>query len=204
MENNSPPLVLAIDTSGPRLQLALAGDALSEILVEEIAKGHAEILFDRIGAILDRISKTYQDLTRIAVTTGPGSFTGLRIGISAARGLGLSLGLPVIGVPNLLALSFGQGDAPLDVVLDARRDEYFVQHFSGDGAPTSKATLMPAQDAQNTYPREGIKMISNPKVDIARLASFALLADPASYPPDPTYIRAADAKPQSGKQIERA
>ena len=67
--------------------------------------GQAERIFPAIAELLARNGATYADLTRVAVTTGPGSFTGVRIGLSAARGLGLALGIPVIGVPSLLAIS---------------------------------------------------------------------------------------------------
>lgn len=204
MAETSSDLVLAIDTSGPRLQLALAGEAGAEVLIEEIAKGHAEILFGRIAALLAENQRAYADLTRIAVTTGPGSFTGLRIGISAARGLGLALNIPVIGVPNLFALSLSTAHGPIDVVLDARRSEYYVQSFIAPGVPDSQPALIPGEAALASYPRPDATCITDPQVDIAHLAQFALSADPAIYPPDPTYIRAADAKPQTTKLIARA
>src|SRR5690606_24525607 len=90
-------IVLAMDTAGPRLQLALRAGARLDTLVEEMAQGHAERLFPAIAELLGRNGAGYRDLERIAVTTGPGSFTGVRIGLSAARGLGLALGIPVIG-----------------------------------------------------------------------------------------------------------
>ena len=99
-------LLLAIDTAAPRLQLALLhDDDRVETLSEDMATGQAERLFPALAELLARSGATYADLTRIAVTTGPGSFTGLRIGLSAARGLGLALNIPVVGVPSLLALS---------------------------------------------------------------------------------------------------
>ncbi len=197
--------VLAIDTSGPRLQLALAGDRLAVRAVEEMAKGHAEILFDRIGRLLAENQIAYHQLTRLAVTTGPGSFSGLRIGISAARGLGLALNLPVIGVPNLLALSLGaEPGQPVDVVLDARRSEFYVQSFSAPGKPETPPALLPGEVVLANYPAKGTGMVSDPQVDILRLAEFALEVDPAAFPPDPAYVRAADAKPQTTKLVARA
>ena len=97
--------LLAIDTSGARLQLALARGAEALTEIDERDRGHAEVLFARIDSLLARAGLTYADLGRIAVITGPGSFSGLRIGLSAARGLGLALEVPVIGVPRLLAHS---------------------------------------------------------------------------------------------------
>lgn len=194
--------LLAIDTSGSRLQLALARQGWGDTLVEEIAKGHAEILFDRIASLLARHDLAYADLSRIAVTTGPGSFTGLRIGIAAARGLGLSLDLPVIGVPNLLALSLSAQSGPVDIRLDARRDEFYVQRFTAPGQPETLPELIGADKAES-FPRKGVQLITDPQVNITLMAQFALQAAPADYPPDPAYVRAADAKPQTGKQVPR-
>ena len=74
------------------------------------------------------------DLARIAVTTGPGSFTGLRIGLSAARGIGLARAIPVVGVPSLLAISLSApAGKPVSVLLDARRGEAYFQSFSAPG-----------------------------------------------------------------------
>lgn len=204
MDEIASQTVLAIDTSGPRLQLALAGDGFCEIFIEDIARGHAEILFDRIAKLFAASNLTYNALTRLAVTTGPGSFTGLRIGIAAARGLGLARKIPTIGIPNLFALSLNPAQGPVDVVLDARRNEYYVQSFSAPGVPESQATLLAGEAALASYPREGINCITDAQVNIEKLAQFALSADPKEYPPDPTYVRAADAKPQSTKLIARA
>lgn len=204
MTKTSSDLILAIDTSGPRLQLALVGENISDALVEEIAKGHAEILFDRIQNLLDRNGRLYVNLSRIAVTTGPGSFTGLRIGIAAARGLGLAGNIPVVGIPNLLALSLSITNGPIDVRLDARRDEFYMQNFSAPAVPETEASLLPVATAPAGFPRKGATAITDAQVNIEKLARFALSADPQKFPPEPTYIRAADAKPQSTKLIARA
>ena len=74
--------ILAIDTAAPRLQLALLlPDGLVDVSVDEIATGHAELIFTRIGELLERNGVGYPDLTRVVTTTGPGSFTGLRLGV---------------------------------------------------------------------------------------------------------------------------
>ncbi|HEY4199478.1 MAG TPA: tRNA (adenosine(37)-N6)-threonylcarbamoyltransferase complex dimerization subunit type 1 TsaB [Devosiaceae bacterium] len=196
-------IILAIDTAAPRLQLALLRpDGAIDTSVDDIAQGHAEILFDRIAALLARNGLAYGDLTRIAVTTGPGSFTGLRIGLSAARGLGLALGIPVIGVPSLLAISLAAQCEPVAVLLDARRDEAYFQLFSGPGLPVGVAEILPMAEALGRIPaRAGT--ITVPFVDIARLAAFAATVMPDAYPPEPNYIRDADAKPQDKARIAR-
>ena len=96
---SSLPVTLAIDTAAPRLQLALLrADGGVDLSLDDIATGHAEILFSRLEVLLKRNDLGHADLQRITVTTGPGSFTGLRIGLSAARGLGLARHLPVLGI----------------------------------------------------------------------------------------------------------
>jgi tRNA threonylcarbamoyladenosine biosynthesis protein TsaB len=197
-------IILAIDTAAPRLQLALLrADGSVDVSVDDIAKGHAELIFPRIAALLGRNGLTYDDLTRIAVTTGPGSFTGLRIGLSAAHGLGLALEIPVIGVPSLLAISLsgtpGQG---LAVLLDARRDEAYVQQFSAPGLSEASPAILPVNEANALVAGEAT-VLTSPFIDIARLALFARDADPQAFPPDAAYIRGPDAKPQEKARIAR-
>jgi tRNA threonylcarbamoyladenosine biosynthesis protein TsaB len=187
-------ILLAIDTAGPRLQLALLRDGAVDTLIEDMPKGQAERIFPAIDELLARTGTTFADLTRLAVTTGPGSFTGLRIGLAAARGLGLALEIPVIGVPTLFAISLGGPSGPSTVRLDARRDEAYVQSFSGHGLPSDAARLE-AVGASSAF--------TDPRVPIEALARFAATADPSNFPPDPAYIRDADAKPQEKFRVAR-
>ena len=194
--------LLAIDTAAPRLQLALLrGDAV-DTLVEDMAQGQAERIFPAIAELLARNDSAYRDLDRIAVTTGPGSFTGLRIGLSAARGLGLALGIPVIGVPSLTALSLRTECDLTAVLLDAKRGESYVQSFSGPAIPIDAAAILPNDAARARVP-VGAEHITTPVVDIAALARFAATANPEKFPPDATYIRGADAKPQDAARVPR-
>lgn len=196
------PITLAIDTAAPRLQLALlCGDGTIDISIDEIATGHAELIFGRIATLLARNSVGYPDLARVVVTTGPGSFTGLRIGLSAARGIALARDIPAVGVPSLLALSLSASGAST-VLLDARRDEAYFQMFAGPGQPISEADIVPMVIAQAAIV-PGTTLISSPFVDIALVARYGALADPASHPPEPDYVRDADAKPQSAARIAR-
>jgi tRNA threonylcarbamoyl adenosine modification protein YeaZ len=191
--------VLAIDTTGARLQMALLGDDIVDASVDEIGKGHAELLFARLDALLERNGLSYGDLTRIAVTSGPGSFTGLRVGLAAARGLGLTLGIPVLGIPTLTALSLA-GQGAFAVIVDARRNEAYFQLFAAPGTPAAPAEVVPF-DAPPVPP--GLPVVSGNPVDIGLLASFAATLDPALYPPDAFYLRSADAKPQDKARIAR-
>jgi tRNA threonylcarbamoyladenosine biosynthesis protein TsaB len=195
-------VLLAIDTAAPRLQLALLMDDHADTLIEEMAQGQAERIFPGIDELLGRNGVAYKDLTRIAVTTGPGSFTGLRIGLSAARGLGLALGIPVIGVPSLLALSLTTQCEATAVLLDARREEAYFQLFSGPAIPVGEPQVLPMEEARRRVPT-GAGLITSPLVDIAALARFAASADPTGYPPEAAYIRDADAKPQEKFRVAR-
>ena len=196
-------VLLAIDTAAPRLALAVLRDGdRVDTLVEDMATGQAERLFPAIDALFARTGIAYADLTRIAVTTGPGSFTGLRIGLSAARGLALALGIPVIGVPSLLALSLNAQCDPVAVLLDARRGEAYVQSFSGPGIPIRDAAILPMDEARASIAPD-VAIITSPLVDIAAMARFAATADPALYPPDAAYVRDADAKPQEKFRVAR-
>lgn len=194
--------LLAIDTAAPRLQLALLrDDGHVTTLVEDMATGQAERLFPALGELLERAGAAYADLTRIVVTTGPGSFTGLRIGLSAARGLALALSIPVVGVPSLTALSLS-ATGPVTVLLDARRGEAYVQRFAGPGIPIDTARLLPIEVARNAI-TPGDTVIESPLVDIVELARFGDLAEPSEFPPEASYIRDADAKPQEKFRVAR-
>jgi tRNA threonylcarbamoyladenosine biosynthesis protein TsaB len=196
-------VLLAIDTAAPRLALAVLRDNdRVDSLVEDMATGQAERLFPALDELLTRAAVSYKDLTRVAVTTGPGSFTGLRIGLSAARGLGLALDIPVLGIPSLLALSLAAQCDPVAVLLDAKRGEAYFQTFSGPGIPIREAALLPIEEARRLVPSNA-EIITSPLTDIATLARFAATADPAGYPPEAAYVRDADAKPQEKFRIAK-
>ena len=195
-------ITLAVDTAAPRLQLALLlADGRVDVSIDEIATGHAELIFDRIGALLKRNNVVYADLERVASTTGPGSFTGLRIGLSAARGLALARSIPVVGVPSLLALSLSVPGAST-ILLDARRGEAYFQMFAAPGQPLSTPALLPFEQARAAVP-DSTTLIESPFVDIALVARYAADADPRTHAPEATYVRDADAKPQTAARIQR-
>ena len=113
-------LILAFDTATDVATSALVDDG--EVLGERASR--AVTLLEDVDALLRQAGARTGDLQGLAVGTGPGSFTGLRVGLATARGLALSLGLPVAGVSTLDALAAGApGALP---VIDARRGEVFV------------------------------------------------------------------------------
>lgn len=195
-------IVLAIDTAAPRLQLALLlADGSVDVSVDEMATGQAEAIFGRIAQLLGRNGVGYADLSRVVTTTGPGSFTGLRIGLSAARGIGLARTIPVIGVPSLLALSLSVA-GPSTVLLDARRGDAYFQIFAGAGVALTPPDLVAMVLAQAAIPPD-TTLISSPFVDIGLLAQYGAQADPATHMPEASYVRDADAKPQTAGRVER-
>lgn len=195
-------ITLAIDTAAPRLQLGLLlADGRTDVSVDEIATGHAELIFERIATLLARNGLGYADLARVVTTTGPGSFTGLRIGLSAARGIGLARAIPVVGLSSLVALSLG-APGPVTVLLDARRGEAYFQTFSGPAAPLSVGALLPIEEARAKV-LPGSTLVESPFVDIALVARHGATLAPADHIAEPNYIRDADAKPQTAARIER-
>ena len=131
----SDGLLLVIDTSGP---LCAAGlfDGRAELsrIVLDIGRDHAERVIGACEDALRDAGARWHDVARIAVTVGPGSFTGVRAGVTAARGLALSLGVPALGVTTLEAMR-GPGSTPYAVALDARRGQLYAQGFDARGAP---------------------------------------------------------------------
>jgi tRNA threonylcarbamoyladenosine biosynthesis protein TsaB len=120
------PYILAFDTSGDRGSIALAeGARLIEEIALEASDGFGHILFSEIGNMLIRHQVTFRDIACFATAAGPGSFTGVRVGIAAAKGLADAAGCSVVAVSNLQALAwFGSGDLRAPHI-DARRGEIY-------------------------------------------------------------------------------
>ena len=146
-------LVLALDTSGPSCAAALARMDGPELRIlasrtEVMERGHAERLVPLVGELLGEAGLSWSDLGRVGVTTGPGSFTGVRVGIAAARGLALALGIPAIGIGTLdallempgLEMAGGAESGTIVACLDARRGEIYLSARAAD----SGRTLVPA------------------------------------------------------------
>lgn len=198
-----PETILAFDTSAAHCAAALLlPDGRCLIRVEYMAKGQAERLLPLLEELLAEGGNSWPNLTALAVGTGPGNFTGVRISVAAARGLALSLGVPALGVTRLEALAHGLA-RPVTVVEDARRDEVYVQRFGTEGPET--ALLRPLAGLILTGPVTGsaaaglgapVAVSAMPMVEaIARIA--ATRADTAQPRPAPFYLRGADAAPPS-------
>src|SRR3979490_2165233 len=99
-------LILAIDTALDACAAAVLDTAQNRLIAQEslaMKRGHAEALMPLIARVMKESGIAFASLDRIAVTTGPGSFTGLRVGLSAARGLALAANKPAVGVTTLTA-----------------------------------------------------------------------------------------------------
>ncbi|MGC2824796.1 MAG: tRNA (adenosine(37)-N6)-threonylcarbamoyltransferase complex dimerization subunit type 1 TsaB, partial [Pseudolabrys sp.] len=146
--------VLAIDTALEACSVAILDTDLSDVRVHEsvpMQRGHAEALMPLIARVLDRAQLAFAALDRVAVTTGPGSFTGLRVGIAAARGIALAAGKPAIGLSTLatFAAPFIAADDTLPVVvaIDARHDHVYLQVFGPGGRTVVAPRVAPLREA---------------------------------------------------------
>ena len=217
--------VLALDTSGDACGVALYDARAGEVLAEErvlIQRGHAEILFEQISRVVQRASIPLKSVDRFAVTTGPGTFTGVRIGLAAARGLALAARKPLIGIGSLEVVACGL-DVPASTLVvaafDARRGEVYAQAFAGDAAITEPVAATPEHAAAALVEASlaakflvtgtGAELLFSslaargaqveiasgeplPRADV--LARLAAARTPAVGPVMPLYLRAPDAK----------
>jgi tRNA threonylcarbamoyl adenosine modification protein YeaZ len=190
--------ILAFDTSAAHCAAALLWDGGLILRDEPMEKGQAERLVPLLEDVLKEAGLGWHDLKALAVGTGPGNFTGVRIAVAAARGLALGLGIPAVGVTRLEALAFGL-PRPVTVIEDARRGEVYVQEFNVEGAGPARldlagATVTGAVTGSAAGP--SALALAMPVVEaIARMgAQRALTPQPR---PAPFYLRGADAAPPS-------
>lgn len=214
-------LTLALDTANDRIAVALAGEGRETMRAEAISRGHAERLFPLIDELLAAAGVEIESVGRIAVNVGPGSFTGIRIAVAAARGLGLALGVPVVGIDalRLIAASLDEpADGPVLAAVDARRGEVYSALYGPKGdllespfAADAEAVLARVGDRAAVVAGSGAAILAHqaavsgrrgPPIDTMTatdplaLARLGSLADPAVALPRPLYLRAPDAKPQ--------
>ncbi|MFD1380788.1 tRNA (adenosine(37)-N6)-threonylcarbamoyltransferase complex dimerization subunit type 1 TsaB [Fodinicurvata halophila] len=144
-DSSSGPTVLALDTSGSAGSAAVFRQGhVAAARFEIRSRGHAERLMPMIAEVLEEAATSYQDITRLAVTVGPGSFTGVRVGLATARALALGLECPLLCLDSfaLLAEQAREArsgdedtDTPLAVLIDSRRGDVFLRCYAASGAP---------------------------------------------------------------------
>lgn len=205
----SETLALGFDTSGSRCAaaLALGGEILAESC-EEMARGHAEALFPMLEAILKSGGKSWRDLGAIGVGVGPGSFTGIRIGVSAARGLAMSLRIPAMGISRLDALAHGL-ETPVLTSVDARQNRICWQLVGAKGSKPEICDLdaLPQLESapkccvgfksQNIAARYGTVSQSERHLPGTSVALLAAQGKTGSSPPKPLYMRNPFAQTQN-------
>lgn len=188
-------MILAFDTSAAHCAAALLhDDKIIQCALEPMAKGQAERLMVLCQELMEQAGVSVGDLDAIGVGIGPGNFTGIRISVSAARGLALGLGVPAIGVSNFDALRLGSS-GPCACAVDARRDMVYLQGF--DNAGLSQPDQYPANalpDFKGPLIGAGGQPAVYPIAEaIARITANRYLTENAR--PAPLYLRPADAAP---------
>ena len=224
--------VLAIDTALAACSAAVLDTEHGGVLASDslsMARGHAEALMPLIYHVMQRAELAFADLDRVAVTTGPGSFTGLRVGISAARGIALATDKPAVGVSTLTAyaapLLADDETTPVIAAIDARHDHVYLQVFGAGGRVLVAPRLAPLSEAVRAASDAPSRIVGSAAQSVAdrlpRGAPLPLLVDvreapdiiwvarmgavlpEGQSPPKPQYLRAPDAQPQNAAQLPR-
>jgi tRNA threonylcarbamoyl adenosine modification protein YeaZ len=223
-------LVLAIDTALDACSAVVLDTARGAIVSREslpMVRGQAEVLMPLVQRVMEQAGVAFAALDRIAVTVGPGSFTGLRVGIAAARGIALAAGKPAVGLSTLAAFAaphIAADEFAVVAAIDARHGHVYLQVFGPAGrtliaprvAPLAEAVAvslgakcitgtgaeMIAAAWPEDEPRpEIIDMRAAPDIDwVARLGAAARDNQGA---PKPLYLRAPDAQPQDAASLPR-
>jgi tRNA threonylcarbamoyladenosine biosynthesis protein TsaB len=217
-------LILAIDTALDACAAAVLDTGTSRLIAREsqpMKRGHAEALMPLIARVMKEAGLPFAALDRVAVTAGPGSFTGLRVGLSAARGIALATGKAVVGLTTLSAYAAPvvseSGEQPVITAIDARHDHVYFQAVNGDGSGLVTPQVAPiaevlaawrfgpprlvgnaAQILADRWPADApppVKVDAQGAPDIAWVAWLGAAVNPNAAPARPFYLRAPDAKP---------
>lgn len=224
--------VLAIDTALAACSAAVLDTVFGGVIAGEslpMVRGHAEALMPLIARVMKRAELAFPDIDRVAVTTGPGSFTGLRVGISAARGIALAADRPALGVSTLSAYAAphlaDDKTVPVIAAIDARHEHVYLQVFGPGGrvviAPrlahlgeaVRAASAAPcrivgsaAQAVAERMPHGApapLRIDARDAPDIDWVARMGAVLPEGQAPPKPQYLRAPDAQPQNAAQLPR-
>ena len=218
-------LILAIDTALDACAAGILDTNAGRLIAQEtqpMKRGHAEALMPMIARVIKQSGVAFAALDRIAVTTGPGSFTGLRVGLSAARGIALAADKPVVGLTTLTAYAAPavseNGEQPIISAIDARHGQVYFQVVSGNGSSLIRPRVGPIEEALDASRFGAPHLVGNaariladrwpahalppfrvdpqPAPDIVWLAWLGAAVSPNTAPARPYYLRAPDAKPQ--------
>lgn len=218
-------LVLALDTALGACSVAVLDTAAGRILArrsEPMERGHAERLVPLAAEICREAGMEAADCRRFVATVGPGSFTGLRVAIAAARGMALAAEGEAVGITALAALAEPLLAAPEPVAvlaaIDARHGHVYAALTGHDRTVLAPPAYLPAEEAARLAAAQPVALVgpgaeavmaawpdgtSAPALldatgwpDIAVVARMGASADPAAFPCKPLYLKAVDAKPQ--------
>lgn len=221
-------LILAIDTALDACAAAVLDTDSGKVIAQEsqaMKRGHAEALMPLVARVMKLSGVTFDALDRIAATAGPGSFTGLRVGLSAARGIALAAAKPAVGITTLTAFAAPHvsehGENPIIAAIDARHDHVYLQAVSGHGESLVTPRVAPMEEAlaasrfgapilvgnaadivAGRWPRDAaapVKVDQQAAPDIVWVAWLAAAVDPSVATPRPFYLRAPDAKPPADR-----
>lgn len=205
-----------------------AGDLFHER--EENAIGHADALMPMVERVMAAAGVRYEEIGRIAVTTGPGTFTGIRVGVAAARALALATGAGVVGIPSLEVIArqvretLRGADGSFAIACDARRGQVYFAVYDRSGAVLAEPAVLAASDAAARLPAAGAVFLAGSGAsmvadaapagrvenvpgdwfpDAVALARMAAEREPTQAPVLPLYLRPPDARPQPGMALPR-
>jgi tRNA threonylcarbamoyladenosine biosynthesis protein TsaB len=222
--------ILAIDTALEACSAAVLDTGRTDGLTSRslpMLRGHAEALMPLIAMVMSDAGVEFAELDRIAVTVGPGSFTGLRVGVAAARAIALSTGKPAVGLTTLAALAapfFEEAAGALMSVIDARHDRVYMQLFGPGGRSLVAPRIATVHIAVHAALAGPIRIIGNaarlieeawpgsePKPplvdvrapDVAWVAKLGAASHDLTSPVRPLYLSEADAHPQEAGILPR-
>ncbi|MFZ5671964.1 MAG: tRNA (adenosine(37)-N6)-threonylcarbamoyltransferase complex dimerization subunit type 1 TsaB [Pseudomonadota bacterium] len=209
-------MLLVFDTSMAACSAAAYDMAEGRVLAARFVlmeRGHADALAPMIKEVMDEAGIAFRDLTRIGVTLGPGTFTGVRTGIAMARGLALALDLKIARLDTLTAIAANAAPdkTPLVIAADARRDEIYFLRASGEAPmvlPVAEAArrlpdgqsfvLGTGAEALIAAAPEGrlMRLSDGDMPDAKKFARLCAMLPLSEIAPEPLYLRPPDAKPQ--------
>jgi tRNA threonylcarbamoyl adenosine modification protein YeaZ len=203
-----PQIILSFDTALGECSVALWKDGkIAAAKYETERNRQTSQLVPMIEAVMQESGVGFTDLSHIVTTSGPGSFTGIRIGLSVARGFTLACGVPSLAVSTLELLAWQataiEKEKPIAIAINAYRGEVYVQSFAYHGTlkPLCEAQAIPAEEWDNAFPAATYHRVTDTthRPDAAALAEYVAhhSLSAAHYPPTPFYIRAPDAKIQT-------
>lgn len=224
--------ILAIDTAlGACSACVLEAGADEPLAIEQLPmdRGHAEALMPLVERVMTGVEGGFASLGRVAVTVGPGSYTGLRVGVSAARAIAFARGIPAVGVTTVAAFA-----APLigreqgrviAAALDARHGQVWFQALTAEGKALVSLRQVSYRDAARAIGAGPVSLVGSGALavaneawaigldalvidgakapDVAWVARLGLIADPETAPPRPLYLKAPETTPQDKARLPR-